>query len=157
MTSKGLYTELSKPELKKLKFRYNKLKNQLSNEINSYGNKNNEFFKEWKEANEVYSVIQDSKKVTNYLESVLGNLPPKLAGGVAVELLLGRPMLAAGTVGAAGAVKTGELLYRMRKSPVLLKYYSDALLSASQENLPALINSLEKLDTGLSKSIISED
>lgn len=154
MSSKKLFDELSQTERKKLKFRYDAFKDEVSKEIKNYGNYNPEFLKEWQSANEGYATIQNSKKVSKFLEAHIGKLPGKVAGGIAVELFLGHPEVAVGTAGTFAGLKTGELLYRIGKSSALQKHYLDVVKSATEENLPAMINSLNKLDKGLKESFI---
>ncbi len=144
-TSKKLFDELSTSERKNLKHRYDKYKNEVGKEIADYGKENPEFYKQWKEANNGFAIIAQSKKVSNFLQSKLGSLPKHLAGTVAIELFLGHPNVAVGTVLGAGAVKTGELLYRIAKSPKLREHYLSVISEASKENLPAVIKNLEAL------------
>lgn len=143
--SKKLFDELSSSERKTLKYRYDKFKDEVLKEVKDYGNQNPEFYKQWKEANNAYATIAQSKKVSNFLQSKLGSMPKHLTGTVAIELFLGHPNAAVATIGAAGAVKTGELLYRIGKSPKLREHYLNVIKEASNENLPAVIKNLSEL------------
>ena len=138
-----------KTEKKNLQFRYGKLKDVISKEINEYGKRNPKFLKEWREANEGYATIQDSKKFTRFLESHIGKLPRRIAEGIVIEAFLGHPQLAAGTAASFVGIKTGEVLYRVAKSPTLRSHYINVVKSAGEENLPAMIRSLSKLEAGL--------
>ena len=149
MNSKGLFGDLDKTEKKNLQFRYGKLKDVISKEINEYGKRNPKFLKEWREANEGYATIQDSKKFTRFLESHIGKLPRRIAEGIVIEAFLGHPQLASGTAASFVGIKTGEVLYRVAKSPTLRSHYINVVKSAGEENLPAMIRSLSKLEAGL--------
>lgn len=153
LTSKKLFEDLSRPERKKLKIRYDKLKSEVSKEIKDYGKYNPEFYNKWKEANEGYATIQKSKGFTNWLQSHMGRLPEKLAGSMALEVLMGHPELAVGTLGAGAGVKIGELMYRISKSPILRKHYLNSVKSALKEDYPAFIKNAEKLDNSIKKEI----
>lgn len=145
LTSKKLFDELNTAERKTLKHRYDLFKDAVNKEISNYGTYNPEFYNQWKKANAAYSTIAGSKAVSNFLQSKLGNIPKHLTGTVALELFLGHPQIAAATVGAAGAVKVGELLYRIGKNPTLRKHYLNVIKEAGNENLPAVIKNLNSL------------
>ncbi len=149
ISSKNLFDDLNTSNRKRLSFRYNQVKSVVSKEIAKYGKTNPEFYDQWKEANAAYATIEQSKKVSNFLESKIGKLPKFLQHSVAVELLLGHPVAAAGTVGAAGAVKTGELLARISGSKALRKHYINVIMEAQNENFPAVIKSLNALDAAM--------
>ena len=157
MNSKKLFDDLSKGERKKLKFRYDKFKDSITKEIDKYGKSNPEFVKEWKEANEGFGAIAKSQKVSRFIESKIGSLPKHLVYGIGIELFTGHPKIALATAASFGAMKTGELLSRVAKSPTLRKHYLNVLREASQENFPAMVNELNKLDKGLKESFTKED
>jgi hypothetical protein len=157
MSQKNLFQELSKTEQRNLRHRYNQFKDKVSTELAKYGKENPEFYKEWSEANEAFKTFEESKKVTRYLEGHIGKLPPKLATSMAIEVFLGHPEAAAATGASFAGLKTGELLYRIGKSPTLQKHYLDVIQHASAENFPAMVNSLNRLDKGLKESFASED
>ncbi len=152
MTSKKLFDELGKSEQKLLKHRYDMLKSEVTGTLKDYGKRNPEFFKEWSEANQGYATIAQSKKVSNFI-SKHRRTPSHIATAVGVELLFGQPQLAAVTAAAAGgaygAVKSGELLYRVMKSPVLRKHYLDVIENATKENVGGTVKSLNALEKEL--------
>lgn len=152
MLSKKLFDELSTSEKKKLKFRYDRFKDIVSKDIKEYGKTNPEFYKEWLEGNEAFSVVENSKTVSKFIESNLGKIPKNVASGMALELFLGKPLVAASIGGSYAALKTGEMLYRISKSSSLQKHYLAVYEAALKENVPAMINSLEKLDQELKES-----
>jgi len=156
MTARKLYTDLSKSERKNLKFRFEKFKNIIGNEIEKYGKSNPKFFNEWKEANAAFSTVQNSKKVSRFLERNIGSLPNRVVQGAAIETLLGFPTAAAGTVASLGLLKSGELMYRIATSKTMAKLYATAVKSAAEENLPATIKALTKLEDEMQKSLISD-
>ena len=154
MNAKKLFDEMGAGERKLLKHRYDLLKDAVRDDIKEYGKFNPSFYDQWEKANEAYATIKKSKTVSSYLESKLGKLPKHLATGIAVEIFLGYPKAAAATAGAAGAVKAGELLYRIASSKTLAKHYGGVIKAATDQNLPALINELNKLEEGLKNKTI---
>lgn len=156
MSSKNLFSELSKSEQKKLKFRYKQLQEKVAKEISKYGKSNPEFLKEWREANQGFATIAESRKVTNFLESKVGKVPSKLAGSMALEVFLGHPEIAGATAASFTGLKTGEMLYRISKSPTLRKHYANVIKEASAENLGGTIKALNQLDAGLKKSFLED-
>lgn len=146
LTSKKLFDELSTGERKILKHRYDTFKDSINEEISKYGKKNPEFYKDWRNANQAFATIAQSKKVSNFLQDKLGKMPKYLTGSLAAELLFGHPY-AAGAMGtSAMSVKTGELLYRISKSPKLRQHYLNVISEASKENLPGVIKNLKFLN-----------
>jgi hypothetical protein len=151
INSKKLFDELNSSERKLLKHRYDQFKNKLNGEIKNYGKDNPEFYDQWLKANQAYATIAKSQKVSNFLESNIGKLPKHLAGTLAIELFLGYPRVAAGTLGGAGAIKTGELLYRIANSPKLREHYLNVIKESSKENLPAVIKNLNAMNKELNR------
>ena len=155
LNAKKLFDELSKGERQVLRTRYDMLRNEVRDTINDYGKKNPDFLKEWSEANQGYATIAKSRKVSDFISRNKGKIPSHLGAVFATELFTGHPQAAALTVGGAGAaygaVKMGELLYKVSKSPVLRQHYLNVIEAASSENLPALIKNLELLDKEIKK------
>lgn len=149
LSSKKLFDELNTSERKLLKKRYDLLKDEVSKELYNYGKNNKDFYKLWKSANEGFATIAQSKKVSNFLQSKLGKIPHHLAGSVALDLFLGHPVSTLGVAGSYGAVKMGELLYRISKSPTLRNHYLKVIMEAGNENLPATIKHIEALDKAI--------
>lgn len=146
INSKKLFDELSTSERRLLKSRYDMLKDKVHEEIAAYGKHNPEFYKAWTSANEGYATIAQSKKVSNFLQSKLGKIPHHLAGSLALDLFLGKPAAVVGVGGAYTAVKAGEMMYRIAKSPTLRDHYMRVLMEAANENLPGVIKNIEALD-----------
>jgi len=149
MSSKKLFDELSKSEQRQLRQRYDLVKDSVRSTLKDYGNTNPEFYKTWEQANQGYATIQNSMRASRWIEKKIGSLPKHLALGLGAELLLGFPKTAAATVGSAGALKTGELLYRTMKSPALRKHYVKAISVASAQDAVAFQKELEALNKGL--------
>jgi hypothetical protein len=156
LKAKKLFEDLSKDERKLLRKRYDMVRDELRSSLSDYGKKNPEFFQNWSEANQAHAVLSKSKTVSDFISRNKGKIPSHLGGTIALELFAGQPGLAVGTAATAaggyGVVKSGELLYRISKSPVLRKHYIDVIEAASQENLPATIKSLSLLNKELEKS-----
>ena len=155
-SSKGLFNELSKSERRSLKRHYDKFQDIVSDEIEAYGKTNNPFNDEWRSANQAYRTVEESKMVSNFIEGHLGKLPKNVAGGMAIELFTGMPLVAGATGGTFTALKTGEMLARISKDPSLRKHYVNVFAASAAKNVPALTRSLEKLEDGLQKSFASE-
>lgn len=146
MNSKKLFDELSSSERKLLKSRYDLLKDKVHEEIASYGQHNPEFYNTWKNANQGFATIAESKKISNFLQSKLGKIPHHLAGSIALDIFLGQPASVLGVGGAYGAVKAGELIYRIAKSEPLRDHYMKVLMEAANENLPGAVKHLNAID-----------
>lgn len=149
ISSKKLFEDLSKGERALLKRRYDMIKNPLSETIKDYGKYNPKFYNKWNNANQSYATIAKSKQLSNWIESKIGSIPKHLAGGIALEVLTGHPKLAVATAGSAASLKIGEMIYRIMKSPSLRKHYIDVIAKGSEENFPAFVKSLSKLEEGL--------
>ncbi len=153
LNAKKLFDELNKGERQILRKRYDMLRDEVRDTIQDYGKRNPAFLKEWQEANQGYATIAQSKKVSDFIGKHKNKISSHLATTVAAELFFGHPQVAAATLGGAatatGLVKTGELLYRISKSPTLRKHYLNVIKEATNENLPGVIKNLEELDRGL--------
>lgn len=126
-----------------------RLQNAVKDTIKTY--KNPEFLKKWNNANEAFSGLHESQKMTRFIEKELGNKPIKHAIIAAIaETAGGYPEAIIPTIGGAaaalGTVKGIELTKRILSNKTLRKYYGDVLLSAAKQNSGALLKSAEKLD-----------
>ena len=154
MTSRKLFDDLSKQERGLLKRRYDSLRKVVNDSVAEIGEANPEFFKEWKEANQAFGTIKESKKVSNFISKATNKLPKTVQFGLAHTLFNPKAAAALGAGGAA--VTTGELIFRIAKSPTLRKHYLNTLTAATNENLPAFIRNLEKLDKDLQDDFENE-
>jgi hypothetical protein len=142
------------------KARARKLSTQISKEldsvIESYGKENPKFLKTYREANDAFGALAQSKTVSKFINKHAPKYAPHTAGGILAEIIF-RPDLLGPTIATAGIgtilVKSGELLYRVLKSPTLSKYYFGVIKEATKENIPAMLNQYRKLDEGMKKDI----
>lgn len=146
LTGKKLFDDLSKSERKLLKTRYDQFKTQVNNAVADYGRYNPEFFDQWKKANQGFATIAQSRKISNFFEKNVKKLPPYLIPSVAVDLFMGHPTATGATALSFVGIKTGEMLNRIAKSPILRKHYTDVISAATEENFPAVVRSLKELD-----------
>jgi hypothetical protein len=149
MNSKKLFDELNTTERKLLKNRYDLVKDEVRKEISQYAQYNPEFYKTWKGANQGFTTIAESKKLRNFLQSKLGKIPHHLAGSIALDLFLKTPVSTIGVATGYSAVKAGEIMTRIAKSPTLRKHYLEVIKEASKENLPGVIKNLDILDKAM--------
>ncbi len=102
------------------------------------------------------SVTHQSNAISNMIERFYG----KKAASVGAKILF--PALATGGAatglkGAAAGIavmplyKTGQVLYRVGKSPVLAKYYQDVITNSLKGNAPAMVKSLDRFDKQMKK------
>jgi hypothetical protein len=153
ISAKNLFGELSKTEQKNLKIRFDKLKNTIRDELKDYGKKNPEFYEPWSKANEGYAVTAQSRRVSDFLNK---NISKGLIGAGGTGLALKAfgispsiPGSVIGTIGGLGALKSGELMYRISKSPALREHYNNVIKFAIEENVSAMNQALKRLDIGL--------
>lgn len=150
LNSKDLFNVLGSKGKPIARIKFEKLKDQIRKELDSYGQYNPEFIKNWTSANAGHAAIEKSKSTRDWISSKIRHIPEKLFGTAAFEALSGYPELAAGTVGTAAGAFTGlrafETIHRFMKSDLLRKHYLDAIKHASASNLPAMVKSLERLD-----------
>jgi len=116
--------------------------------------KDPEFLKTYQSANEAFGGVEQSKKISRYIESKLGNKPIKhaLLASVA-ETVAGYPEAIGPTLALSGGAYLGvkgiELTQRILANKTLRNYYFDVLLNASKENSTAMIKSANKLEKAL--------
>ena len=148
----------SKARAKKL---FGQVQREFRTAIDDFGSKNPQWHKAYKEANQAFGTLAQSNAITRTMEKVLGRSPKAIdflkalgvGGGAAsyTGVASGVPasILAAGTATAAGAYKTGQVLYRVSKSPALRKHYSNLLKASGQENSLAMIRHFDALMKGV--------
>lgn len=109
------------------------------------------------EARELYNtgyqasaVVHRSNAISNFIEKYFGKkvasvgakvLFPSLGVGSAVL-----PKTAALGAAAMPIYKFGQVLYRVSQSPTLAHYYQQVLAESALGNVPAMVNSMQKLD-----------
>lgn len=151
LSSKNLFDQfggMSKLEQKLLRQRYDLLRNDIRNTLQEYGKINPKFYNSWSKANEVYSTVAQSKRVSNFIKK---NANKGIAGALFGAAEFPAAIVPAAKAAGAGyaGLKTGEIMYRIAKSPELKKFYSDTLKFALEENVPAMNQSLKKLEKSL--------
>lgn len=150
LLSKDLFDNLKKAGKVKLRRQYDSVKKVIDSELAEYGKDNPPFYKEWKEANRAKAVLASSENAKDFVLSNMKTLPGHLATGMAIKLFMGAPALTAAGGGFA-AYQTGKILNRIAKDPSLRKYYTQAIGAATKENMPAFVNSLNRLEKELKK------
>src|SRR5215831_11189453 len=149
-TSKKLFEDLNSTEKKLMKSRLDKVQEPIRKSIENYGKNNTEFYQEWEEANQAHSVLAKNRSAKDFIIKNMKTIPGHLLLSGAVKLFVGLPAL--GSLGAGfAAYQTGKIMTRIVTNPSLRKYYFEVINSASQENLPATIKSLSKLNKELEK------
>ena len=150
----GLYEEFKsdKAGRKAAKRNLDAVSKTIDSSLNEYGAMHPEWNKVYQDANQGYAAIAQSKKVsTNIARTIKQN--PHIASGTLIADLFLVPKIAtaAGVAGGISAVKSVELMSRIAKSPVLRKYYSQAINAAIKEDSAALARNLGKLDEEVGK------
>ncbi len=131
------------------------VKNDIKKTIEAYGKSNPEFLKYHNDANEAFGTIAQSQKVSKKINQWI---KPKdfLYGTPAVALFehyhpgAVLPKLAM-TAAGYGGLKTGELLYRIGKSPVLQRHYLGVIKETLKDNAPGTIRHLEQINVELKR------
>lgn len=142
--------------LKGIKKMFPRLNKAIDTAINGYGAVDPEFLQVYRAANQAWGVLEQSKGVSRFISETAKLTPAKTAIGLAIEGVLwpaGLIPTAAGAAGSYSALKTGELLYRVMKSPVLRHHYSELMKEALKENTAGVILNLRKLDNALYKDM----
>ncbi len=110
------------------------------------------FAKAYRPANEIYGAVMQGNKTSNFIRKTLGT---KLLGGVLAEAALGHPEAILPTIGISaagyGAIKAGEFLTRVMRSPELQKFYAKALAAAAVEDAAALRLYNDKIEEHMKK------
>lgn len=124
---------------------------QVDEAIDLYKPQNPRFVNSFREANEAFGTIAQSKKVSSWLNNLSKTM--KLGSGLGLLFEAHQAGFAPAAAAAAsgyGALKSSELLYRIMKSPVLRRHYFDVLKNGMRENTNAAVKSLALLDYELS-------
>lgn len=124
--------------------------------IDLYGTQSNpEFLKLHKEANEAFGAIESSKKVFEFLKDKIPDAR-KIVSGLALEAFALGPSSLVPTIGTAagafGALKSGEVMTRIAKSPTLRKHYMAVVKHSLDQNKGAALKSLKAFDNELKKT-----
>lgn len=145
----------AKDRLRARKF-FDTLKHHVNLELADFGKANPSFGIPFEEAQVGFGTLAKSKFLTNWIRNHLKYSP--LTTGL-LHLFGGGIGSAAVAGGAAaksallplGGYQISKLLYRVKKSPLLRKYYLDALKTAAKGSAQSFNRSLEKLDKAMQK------
>lgn len=151
-SSAAYYDAVSKGVPRKEAIRAKRLYGNLNHEINDtlakYQSQNPEWYKTFKDAQEVHGVIAQSNKAREWIKK-------NATKGLVAETLLYPIIGAKAGIGASlagiGAAESGRLMYQISKSPILRDHYAKALYAASKENANLFINEMKKIDKELKK------
>lgn len=111
----------------------NSLQNDIKEATNEYGKINPMWLKTARQADEAYASFHQSQRLSRWIQKHAS----KTVVPLAAELFM-HPVAALKTGGASvaalGALKGGELIYRISKSSELRKYYIKTLINAAKGN-----------------------
>lgn len=153
----GLYTQqdLGKSGQKLAKKELDRLSQTLDRGLMKYGRSNPKWFEKFRDAQKTHGAIEESKKVANFIQRN-AHLEKSGPGAIALEVLTGHPGAILPTLGAAGAgtvaLKSGEIMTQIWKSPKLRSYYLNVLKGALNEDANFLNYNLNKLNEEYQKS-----
>ena len=134
-----------------LKRNYGKLASRIDDSIQEYGKTNESFYKPYKEANQAWGGIEQSKKASTFMTRTIKNY--KLATSLgALAGIMKLPGIGIGGAAAGyGGLKSYEMMHRIMMNPTLRKYYMNAVLEASKESAPGVVRNLQKMNSELKK------
>jgi hypothetical protein len=158
----GWQLQLPKPIKNRAINNLNKVKSKIIEAGEHYGRTQNApFLKKWQSANEASAVYHKSNLISNFIKK---HFPGKIASP-ATKLLfgvgpsigaiggVGGAALGTGiTAGVAGLNETAKIFYRITKSPVLKKHYSNIIKAAAENDVAKFTSNLKLLDKELAKS-----
>lgn len=120
----------------------------LNEFLDDYGKTNPEWLKTYREAEQGFSTLATSNKVGNYIKN---NLKKSILTTGLLKTL-GVPIGAKTAAVGAVAYPSFQVAYRIAKSPLLRKYYSNIVRAAVQENSLLMNKEIDKLDKELQKA-----
>lgn len=123
----------------------------IDSALDEYGRRNPQWAKTYRAANEAHGAIANSQKVRNWIGNIIKQHPhatgSALAGALIGHALVPKALI--GTVAGGVALKSGEFIARIMKSPVLRQYYQRAIQEAIKENPNGFLNYMAKLEKSL--------
>lgn len=130
--------------------RINDIANSLDDALEKYGKKNKSFYTPYKEANEAFAGYQQSKKLANWINRAIpfGKLGKN---AIFIAEILMKPASLKVVAPALGAMKGGEIAFRMLANPTLRKYYRNILKDGISQNKAPFIKNLRKMEEELKK------
>jgi hypothetical protein len=136
------------------------VRDAVREEIENIGASNPEALNAWRNGVEAFAVVHRSQALSNYARQVAQGPYAKLAagttfglfgGGTAALSKLPLSYTGAGAVAVPAIYKTGQVAYRVWKSPTLARYYWNALDSLRNENQDAFIKNANALERAYNK------
>ncbi|MEK6883358.1 MAG: hypothetical protein AABY22_27265 [Nanoarchaeota archaeon] len=152
--------ESDKATRKQLRGYMKRLSGITNESLKEYGEKNPEFWKLQKSADNAFATKAESEWVSRSLEKVLkGKIYPNLEKILPVALhFAGKALPALGSLKTAAATPLyymSRFAYRYAKSPELRRYYNNLITGAMEDNPRLIKSSADKLEKELSKAPIS--
>lgn len=160
----GLFS-MKKSDQKFARGAINRVLGAVRDEIVDMGVNHPEAISNWQNGLGAWSAIHESNAISNYVESLAKGPYAKVLTGPALALFGGSgyglaqlPAFASlgGTAATSGLYQSGKVINRMWNSPVLAKYYWNAIGAAMNENAQAFITNYNKLNKGLEKLSVME-
>ena len=138
----------------------NQVRDVVRNQIETLGAANPQALAHWKNGVQAWATIHRSNAISNTIQDWAKGPYAKILTGPAAALFgvggygaATHPLIAGpGSVGAGGAYKSGQILYRMWNDPSLQNYYWNALNGVMEHNFPVFLSNYEKLNKKLEKS-----
>lgn len=132
----------------------NQVQSDLKSELQEYGKKQPEWWKAYQNAEGSHAALAKSKVVGNFIKN---NLSKKLVYYPLASFLVGNPGAIASTLKTGSVAfipyKTLQIGYRIYKSPVLRKHYTDLVKAAARNDAAAM----NKNALALQKKLKEED
>jgi hypothetical protein len=162
--SKGMFEIGQRPDVEFARSAVDKVKNAINDEILEAAASHPEALENWRNGIQSWAVIQQSKRLTNWIQDKIRAPGGKTITGVALPLfgLTGagaavKAPLVAGSIGAATVplYKAGQVAFRVYQDPRLSHYYWNALSAAAKQDFPMFLNNYNKLNKGLEKDLKS--
>lgn len=136
---------------------YNSLSNAVNKELSEYGKINKDFGGPFEAAQKGFSTLARSNAIENWIGNTLKYNPATtgllhlFGGGLGATAVKGGGLSVQSTLAPAAAYQVSKLLYRIKSSPLLRRYYFTALQAASREDAQTFNRALKKMDQSLQK------
>ena len=150
-----LYKEVPKHgDQKTVKNMAKQLNGYLSEVIENYGQKNQKFFKPYKDADQAFGTLAKSNFISHWVENNIVQHP--ITNGL---MHLFGPL--APTIGTSAGValapyQATKLMYRIAKSPTLAKIYGQTVKAAAKEDAVLFNKYFKNLDSEIQKEESSD-
>lgn len=134
-----------------------RVRDAVRDEIMDAGAAHPQALESWRNGIQAWSVIHQSRGITNWIESIAKGPYSKILSGPAAGLFgvssygaFKAPIIAGPlTVATPAAYKTIQTAYRVWQDERLAQYYWNSIRAAQTENLPAFLNNYNKLNEKL--------